>query len=250
MNTVNKWLALVLASAAMCAGAQAQGTAPKKDGAELSDAERARRDASKVFRFIKFHAVRSAPAAQGNAGGTVAAVAPSRPLDKPAEKGSDPAAPQGTQVASASPNPSPSPAAPAPAAGLNEPDPAALVAAEPTASGGALAAAAVAVTAPAAPVVDATPAAKPAPEAEELVELALLHHVQPELPARQLAHVRNGSVMVQFTVQPDGKTDQVFARPGAQLRLAQAAIKAVQQWRFSPIGEAREVMVEVAFNFD
>lgn len=241
MNTVNKWLALLLASAAMCAGAQAQGTAPKKDGAELSDAERARRDASKVFRFIKFHAVRSAPAAPANAGGAVAAVAPPRPVEKPADKAIEAAPAPSGQVAAA---------APAPAAGQSDVDPAALVAAEPTAGGGALAAAAVAVTPPAAPVVDATPAAKPAPEPEELVELALIHHVQPEVPARQLAHVRNGSVMVQFTVQPDGKTDQVVARPGAQLRLAQAAIKAVQQWRFSPIDEAREVMVEVAFNFD
>jgi protein TonB len=249
MRSVSSWAVLVLTSALLAGGVQAQSTAPKKDGPELSDADRAKRDASKVFSFIKFHAVRSPAAAPAGGGGAQASAASfaGRPQDKAADKPNDKPAdkPVDGQVAAQAVAPSPA-AADSASPAL---DPSALVATAPTAGGAAGAQGVAAVAAVAQPVPPPV-VAKPAPEVEELVELALIHHVQPEVPARHLANVRNGSVVVQFTVQPDGKTDNVFARPGAQLRLAQAAIRAVEQWRFSPIGEPRDVMVEVAFNFD
>lgn len=251
MSRRSIWEAWVLAGVVVAGPAWAQAPAPKKDAAALSDADRAKRDASKVFSFIKFHAVRSAAPAPAPAATALAAAAPATP--RAPERGADPAT-----ATAAAPNPAPSPvAAPMAAASAPAPvgtstaamaDPAALLAAAPTAAGGA--APAVASLAAVAPPVAPTVQAQPAPEPEELVELALIEHVEPIVPARLQGIVRSGSVMVQFTVQPDGKTAKVFARPGGQMRLAQVAVKAVEQWRFAPIPEPRDVMVELAFKLD
>lgn len=238
----------MLAGALLTGPALAQTPAPKKDGAALSDADRAKRDASKVFSFIKFHAVRSAAPVPANAGAVAAAsnaAVPLRPADQPADKPAD--KPTEAPALAVAPPPALA-AASAPAPVVATHDPAALLAAAPTAAGS-LAPAVAAVAAVAQPVPPPVQA-QPAPEPEELVELALIEHVEPVVPQRLQGMVRNGSVMVQFTVQPDGSTAKVFARPGAQLRLSQVAIKAVEQWRFAPIPEPREVMVELAFKFD
>ncbi len=244
MNRLLSWKAWVLAGALLTGPALAQTPAPKRDGAALSDADRAKRDASKVFSFIKFHAVRSAAPVPANAGAVAAAsnaAVPVRPANQPADKPVDAAA-----LAVAPPPVLAAASAPAPVVATH--DPAALLAAAPTAAGS-MAPAVAAVAAVAQPVPPPVQA-QPAPEPEELVELALIEHVEPVVPQRLQGMVRNGSVMVQFTVQPDGSTAKVFARPGAQLRLSQVAIKAVEQWRFAPIPEPREVMVELAFKFD
>jgi TonB family protein len=250
---MTKWMGawlLGLAIAFVSSAALAQAPAATKEGGALSDADRARRDASKVFSFIKFQAVRArapSPAAAGG-GAPVAPVAvaanPVASQDRSAEQVLAKAAPQVSAPLATTDS-------------AAESDPAALLAASPTAAGPggtdvAVAAAAAAVAKPIAPPLEAktSPTPAPPPEPEELVELALIHHEQPVVPPRQLANARSGSVMVQFTVQPDGKTHKVFARPGAQLVLARAAIRAVEQWRFEPISEAREVMVEVAFKLD
>ncbi len=195
----------------------------KPDG-DLTDADRAKRDADKVFRFIKLQAQRqAAPAA--------------------------PAAAAAPRVASA-PRAAPAPIAAAVAKG---PEVAELVATAPTAAGQAAAPEASIAQMPAAvpapsPVAEAAPSAAvaTAPETEE-IELALITHVQPELPNNRLGNLRDGSVWVQFSVEPDGRTTNVVARPGAQLRLAQSAVKAVQQWRFAPISAVQDVAVEIAF---
>ncbi|RVT86419.1 TonB family protein [Inhella crocodyli] len=252
MSRRSNWKAWVLAGAVVAGPVWAQAPAPKKDAAALSDADRAKRDASKVFSFIKFHAVRSAAPAPAPAATALAAAAPAAP------RAPDRVTDAPTPGANAAPNPASGPiAAPMAAASAPAPtgaataalaDPAALLAAAPTAAGGAAPAVAsvAAVAAPVAPAVQA----QPTPEPEELVELALIEHVEPVVPARLQGIVRSGSVMVQFTVQPDGKTAKVFARPGGQVRLAQVAVKAVEQWRFAPIPEPRDVMVELAFKLD
>ncbi len=200
----------------------------KPDG-DLTDAERAKRDAAKVFRFIKLQAQRqAAPAAPAAA-----------------------AAPRVVSAPRAAPAPSP---VPTPAA--KGPDVAELAAAVPTATGQAPAPDAYVAPLPAAvpaasPVVEAAPSAAvaPPPEAEE-IELELINHVQPELPNNRLGNLRDGVVWVQFSVEPDGRTSNVVARPGAQVRLAQSAVKAVQQWRFAPISTAQDVAVEIAFKLN
>jgi len=217
--------------------------AQAKPEADLTDADRAKRDADKVFRFIKLQAQRQAA----------------------------PAAPAAPKVATAPrPAPVPTPTAAASPSATKGPDVATLVASAPTATGqGAApeasaatpegpsaapavlpAAMAVAAVPPPSPVAEAQPsAAAPAPETEE-IELAIINHVQPELPNNRLGNLRDGVVWVQFSVEPDGRTSHVVARPGAQLRLAQSAVKAVQQWRFAPISAAQDVAVEIAFKLN
>jgi TonB family protein len=200
--------------------------AQAKPAGDLTDADRAKRDADKVFRFIKLQAQRpAAPAA--------------------------PAAAAAPRVASA-PRAAAAPA-PIATAAAKGPDVAELLATAPTATGqaaepeAAVAPLPSAVPAPS-PVAEAAPSAAvaTAPETEE-IELALIAHVQPELPNNRLGNLRDGSVWVQFSVEPDGRTSHVVARPGAQLRLAQSAVKAVQQWRFAPISAVQDVAVEIAF---
>ncbi|PTT88733.1 energy transducer TonB, partial [Pelomonas sp. HMWF004] len=49
-------------------------------------------------------------------------------------------------------------------------------------------------------------------------------------------------------VEADGKVSQAQALKSSNSRLGAAAVDAVKQWRFAPIGKAREAAVEVAFN--
>jgi TonB family protein len=217
-------------------GPSPDALAQAKSDADLTDADRAKRDADKVFRFIKLQAQRqAAPAA--------------------------PAAPRVATAPRAATATGPA-AAPSPGA-VRGPDVAALVATTPAATGRAAApqasaaalaelpaAVAVAAVPAPSPVAEAQPsAAGPAPETEE-IELAIINHVQPELPSNRLGNLRDGVVWVQFSVEPDGRTSHVVARPGAQLRLAQSAVKAVQQWRFAPISAAQDVAVEIAFKLN
>lgn len=249
MSRRSSWTAWALAAAMVAGPALAQVPVPKKDAPELSDAERAKRDASKVFSFIKFHAVRSATPAPVPVAPNAVAVAPSpaRTVEKPPEGGAVAlAASASSPAVAASPAPPVNASVSAAKAALQ--DPAALLAEAPTAAGAA--APTVASLAAVAPPVSPPVQVQPSSEPDEPVELALLEHVEPVVPARLQGIVRNGSVMVQFTVQPDGKTAKVFAQPGAQTRLAQVAVRAVEQWRFAPITEPREVMVELAFKFD
>lgn len=219
---------LALMTALVAPGPSAWAQA--KPEAALSDAERAKRDGDKVFRFIKLQAQRPAAAAPA-------------------------------PVVAASPRPAVAVATrPAAAVPASPPDVGAMLAAAPSAAGSLPAAplaqlvpaAAAAVTAAAAPApVSPVPEATAATATEtEEIELALLTHVQPELPNNRMGTLRSGSVWVQFTVEPDGRTNAVVARPGGQLRLAQSAVRAVQQWRFAPVTEARDVAVEIAFMLD
>jgi protein TonB len=220
----------------------------QQGSAALSDSERAKRDANKVLSFIKFHAVRAprpaaAPvAAPAPAMATVAAVAtapaPARPRAAPVvARESD-----GLQVAAL--------------------DQAAMQKTAGTMSAPALGGERPGITLP--PVSEPQPQVQPVevqpqpspapvepvpePDAEDLVELKLIEHVQPELPRGN--GLRDGSVRVRFTVMPDGSVQKVTTNSSAQRRLATAATRAVQQWRFEAIQEATEVEVDVDFRFD
>lgn len=192
---------------------------------ELSDQERAKRDANKVFRFIKFHSVRPAVAA-----------APAKPAER-AETKILPATPEpATQLSAldtARPSKTLEPDARA------EPAPVAQAAVDPGIS---------------LPVVPLPPAnsVEPVPEleAEPDVGLQLISHVEPEVPMRYASQLRSGSVKVRFMVGPEGKVVSASAREGAQRHLANAAVRAVQQWRFAPLPAAREAEVEIAFKLD
>lgn len=190
----------------------AQTTEPRRDS--LSDQDRARRDASKVFAFIKFQALKS-----GGGGGV--------------------------QVASAGA------AMPAKPAAL---DPAKLIAEAPPAAGPASAATAALPEGVADLSVAPSTAVPLAPIAEAEVDLGLqlIEHVEPELPRQSNGAValKSGSVIVRFAVGLDGKVTSASAREGSPRRLAVAAVRAVQQWRFAPLTKPHEAEVEIAFNLD
>jgi len=262
--------------------AQASGNtdAPKAgevDRSKLTDAERARRDADRVFNFIKFHAVKSAaPAA--------APAAAARPVPRPAAVAASPAPAAATAAAA--------PAATAPTnsgasigaavAGAATSAPAAAAPDTPTATATSAASAQPASASPAAasaapgfdprtlppasppPAVAAEPApvaTPPAtePEPAEEVDLKMVKYVAPELDARAIATATTATatVRVRFMVMPDGSVGKVTAVPSsgrtsaaANRALGAVATRAVSQWRFEPVKEAREVEVDVDFRFD
>ncbi len=244
------------------------GVLAQSGDAGLSDQERAKRDAGKVFNFIKFHAVRAAKPADKPA---------EKPADKPAEtRAAVAAAPvarraSDAQVASLD---AARAAEPAPAQGLGAPAnqaaaPAATVTqsatvaspigqSEPSSqaapvqgAGAAVLPAAALVTAPSQPAPSVTPPPPAEPEPEEEVALQLLEYVEPELPrANNVNTVTGGKVTVRFEVGTDGKVVSAVPREGAPRRLAQAAARAVQQWRFAPLNAAREAEVDIVFKLD
>lgn len=88
----------------------------------------------------------------------------------------------------------------------------------------------------------------PAPAEEAEPPLKLLVKVDPIMPRQmQQQNFRNGFAQVQFTVAPDGRVSQAEAVKVSHVRLGNAAVEAVKQWRFAPIAKAREAAVEVAF---
>lgn len=244
-------------------GASAPGATPAAAAAtdaktQLSDVERAKRDADKVFQWIKFHA----------------------------EKG-ETKKPEHQAKTEAKPEPKPQPAvaksaAPAPARKSDDDNRTVVAAASEAQRGDAggmtrtslttSSAAPAATTPPAytgripesmamaapatAPVVGvpAAPAQQPEPEPAPLPEedtpLRLVNKVDPEYPRALLSQQRNGSVMVKFVVQTDGSVEHVEATKSPDRKLSVAAVAAVKQWRFAPINKPRPVSVEIGFQME
>ncbi|UXH77852.1 energy transducer TonB [Roseateles amylovorans] len=256
-------------NAATAAAANANAAAA---AAALSDAERARRDADKVFQWIKFHAEKaepkkpekhearaeSKPEPKAVAKATPTAVTASRKPDADvdgrsvaAASATPPASVGGTSsMAAAVPGPAnvgvtaSSGSVPSLASGASNAVPS--LAAEnrgqdlaPMGAAGATPAAALASPAPAAAAVQ-----------DDDAPLKLLKKVEPEYPRALLAQQRNGAVVVRFMVQPDGTVEYVEALRSPDRKLSTAAVTAVKQWRFAPIPKARQVSVEIGFQVE
>lgn len=215
----------------------------QESGKGMSDAERAKRDAEKVFSFIKFQPVKKpAPAAATAVPRTgsnrAEAPAPSRgkavPVESsaapmPAQASAPPSAPLQAQAGAAEAERS---QASAPSAQINPPE------VQPPAS--------------AAAAAPSLPSAASAPDSEldePEVELKLVDFVAPELSPQVQATLgaSNPVVKLRFTVGADGKVEAARAVDGVPRRLGQVAERAVLQWRFEPLPAAREVEVEIAF---
>lgn len=194
-------------------GAQAQTSAAEKD--KLSDAERAKRDADKVFSFIKFHTVKPAAAA-------------------PAAKPAAPAAATNTAAngAASAPAPAPQVATRSLGAGTTEEPKLHVDAVESP------------VDASAAALLASAPKLEP-----EEVPLQLVNYVPPDMTPQVLAAMPTSlvTIPVRFTVQTSGQVSAAAALGGGPRKVQQAAVRAVQQWRFAPIPAVREVDVEIAF---
>jgi TonB family protein len=212
--------ALAFAAFGMAAHAQlvpsvGAASAPATDGME-----RAQRQADNVMRWIKVHADKPrAPAA--------APVAPA-PVKPPEPLAAKPApAPKAAVAAPAAPAPAPTP------------EPAVVVAPEPVAP---------VVVAPPAPAPVVAKAPPPPPEEEEdTTPLKVLAQPQPEIPRTLLASLTAGKVMIQFTVEPSGKTSNVEILSSANRKLNAPTMAAVSNWRFAPIKKPRTAQIEIDF---
>jgi TonB family protein len=212
-----------------------------KDAKSLSDSDRAKRDADKVFSFIKFHTVRTAPA-PAPAKPTAQAAPPTRSLGVAAAPASQPVAATPASVGAAATSSAAAPAAATPSTLAAD----AASAAEPTVTTADLPADAASA---AATLSQAPLQAAPQVEEEE-VPLRLVDYVAPDMSAQVLAAMPSNEVTVpvRFTVQPDGRVSSAQAMGGsAPRRVAQAAVRAVQQWRFDPLPAERTVDVEINF---
>ncbi|OWQ44949.1 hypothetical protein CDL60_21825 [Roseateles noduli] len=250
------------AQTAPAAATSAAAVDPKSADAKaapLSDVERAKRDADKVFQWIKFHAEKGekkpAHDAKADAPKPVAKpVVAAAPAPAPVARRQEPdiaaeraLAARAAQDSAAVPvvaSPSPAPAA----IGQSSAQTIAPPSSVPQPMSEAPAPQVVSMAAPA----TAAPAGKaPEPEPDdEPVPLKLLRKVDPEYPRALLAQQRAGSVLVQFTVRPDGSVDAAQALRSPDRKLSTAAVNAVKQWRFGPIPAPRQVSVEIGFQVD
>lgn len=236
-KTVAPCLALLLSLTAPLVLAQSAET----DKSKLSPSERAQRDADKVFHWIKLNS-----AAPRQAAAPAAAPSPApAPVRKVAQQQEAPAAAPSPIRETVTPVAGAKPAAAAVAAA---PQPVAASEALPDRTQLALApeAATRSIAAPA-PIPAPAPAPAKAAEPEPELPLELVSRVEPELPRQLLASLRNGTVQIRFEVQPDGSVKHAEAVKSNNKRFAQAAVAAVQQWRFKPVPRAREATVELGF---
>jgi TonB family protein len=213
--------------------AAAQQLGDLEGKAKLTDAERAKRDADKVYQWIRFHADKAPPKPAASSKPTVAAAAPV-------------IAPKPAAVAAAAPsNPSAQAARALPPVQASEP---ALAVATPTLAETLpepvqVAAAGPVLRPPAA--LSLPPAAAPEPEAERPLEL--LSRVEPEFPRSAFKDIESGSVLVRFKVAPDGSVSSAEALKSSHRLLVRNTLEAVKRWRFAPIAKAREATVEIGF---
>lgn len=240
-----EWVGVKRGLCAMVAAALASGAWAQTDG-KLSDSERAKRDAEKVFSFIKFHTVKPAAAPAPAKPAPTAAKPAAAPVSRSSSSGSS------GQVASAAPSTQAAQTASEPVLSRSlEPaaPPSQTSHSQPLAAPvNTLPPAAAPVTNPVAAPVTAQPEPEPEPEAEE-VPLKLEQYVAPEMTRQVLEAIggRDHVVPVRFTVEPNGVVSKAEPREGANRRLGLAASRAVQQWRFGPLPERRVVDVELLF---
>lgn len=207
--------------------------------AKLSAAERAKRDADKVYQWIRFHADK-APA-KPRAAPVAEAAVPIRSTAAPAPAvvRQEPPEPARPVLAQSQAEPMIGPEQPLVAATPAAP-------AEPITQAVALAPQAPTSPVVSSPAVAALAAAQAAPEPPE-EPLRLIERVEPEYPAVLLRGRGVGSVLVQFQVQPDGSVQAPEVLKSSNQRLVASVLAAVARWRFAPINKTRVATVEVGF---
>lgn len=197
--------------------------------------ERAQREAERVFSVIKFHSIRSKPAADAAASKprppAPRTERPTRPAPPPATAlalPSEPAGsnPTGAETAPPAPEPSPNPWLGQPVATQGE-EPVGMAQAAPTEQG--------------------TDTDEP-----DEVPLRMQHFVAPVLTPALQATLGAGSrnVRVRLTVQTDGTVSRAEAAATVPRRLAKPATDAILQWQFAPLAQARTADVDIAFRRD
>jgi TonB family protein len=240
-------LVIVVAGWAPFAPATAQLVTPgtpatSAPAAELTPAERAKRDAEKVFHWITIH---------GDKPRKPVAATPTKDEKPPTVVRLKPQTPAATSTAA--------PAAPALAANLG-------AAPKPEAGASTVAvntAAPLPTPAPAADVVAknttvSAPPSGPGPAAissvppaavddDAIDTLVPVTQSEPKFPINLVRTLRNGQVQVRFTVQPDGSVVEPVVVSSSNARLNPAALAAVLQWRFAPVHKPQQGVVDLGF---
>lgn len=80
--------------------------------------------------------------------------------------------------------------------------------------------------------------------------LALMKAEEPEFPANMMRKLRKGTVQVRFEVQADGTVANAAVLQTSHRSLNEAAISAVNGWRFQPVRSPRSAVVDLGFDLD
>ena len=260
-------LASGLACAWQAAHAQAASAPPTPAAPagkeESAPSERSKREAENVFRWIMIHSDKPRKVRDGKDD-----VKPPSPAPAPVANAPKPA--PAARVAKASESsaegavvaPSPAPASvaritPAPAATQAvqaiqpAPQPVPVSGVDNEAARLANTAAAHARGGAAAmPDAAAPPALAAAPEPDADEPLVMVAQVEPQFPRAVMLDLRKGSVRVRFDVMTNGTVSAPAVVSSTNVRLNRAALAAVAQWRFQPLREPQEGVVELGFNLD
>jgi TonB family protein len=219
-------LCLAATAAWPMAGAMAQPAAPAASGAsaELTPAERAKRDADKVFHWILIQGDKSRKPA-------VVRDDKAEKADKPIARVKPPVRAPGRPDETAAPRGAEAVPRVAPAA----------------------AAQAAAPAAPAMGTPEEAPAPAPstvaAPAVNDAIEpLTPLAQPEPRFPPTLLRTLRSGQVQVRFTVLPDGSVAEPVVVTSSNPKLNPPALEAVAQWRFAPVRKPQQGFVDLGFN--
>ena len=216
-----------VAAATFCVGAVGfAAMGPALGQTTIAPSERAKRDAEKVFSWMKLQ--------------TVDTKKPNAPVVVPAK--------EEKPVVAAKPANKPAPKSEATVVASNDTRAAELaqtLESAPTAAGVAAAeAASVAAAGLAAP---AATMAIPEPEVEEPIQLVPIAASQPEFPAALMQKLRQGRVQVAFDIQPDGTVADVRVVSSTSQRLNRFVVAAVEEWRFQPIRRTQTAGTEFYF---
>lgn len=223
----------VLAAVLMLAAGAAVGqSAPSLPAS--SPADRAARDADKVYRMILMHADKPRRASRDERSGAAPTPSPS---------------PAGTATAPTAAAPAPAPANAAPAVTTMSAEAAARVAL-PVRTDVELPVAAVpaaAIAPPALPSMKAVPELASVRPPRPVAVLELVSSVEPEFPQRLLRTLGSGSVVVEFDVAADGTVSRAAVVRSPHRGLHAAALAAVSAWRFKPPGTTMPGVAELKF---
>jgi TonB family protein len=252
-------LALGLTGAWQAAHAQAASAPAGKE--DSAPSERAKREAENVFRWIMIHSDKPRKTRDGKDDKPAApAPAPVANAPKPAQAARVAKAGEGSAEGAVA---APAPAIRAAAAPAAQALPVSNVdheAARMSNNAAALArgngsavgnAAANGGGRTAMPDAAAPPALAAAPEPEpEQESLVMVSQVEPQFPRAVMLDLRRGTVRVRFDVMPDGTVAAQTVVSSTNVRLNRAALAAVGQWKFQPVRETQEGIVELGFNLD
>jgi TonB family protein len=240
--------------------------------ADSAVSDRVKKDAASPLYWIRLNAQKTDAAAPAKPAPRITEMKPVAAAPRPAPAPAAPVSTGGSTVASATQAPAPAPATAAAAQGtVNTPTtvprtttappnaathaataPAGTVV--PSATGaaavGLAAGAGLAAPSGASAATDAARTATAPVEEPDDQPLALVKADEPEFPITVMRRLRKGSVQVRFEVMPDGSVGNVTVVQTTHRSLNEAALEAVNGWRFEPVRASRSAVVDLGFDLD